>query len=91
MHAMKPVLRRLLRIPALLIECLIRLYQVALSPLLIGYCKFTPTCSEYFIQAVREWGALKGSRLGIRRLLRCTPFGMGGIDTVPRRPTHDHS
>jgi putative membrane protein insertion efficiency factor len=74
------------RLPRLLVECLIRGYQVGISPLLIGSCKFVPSCSEYFIQAVHEWGVFRGSWLGIRRLLRCRPFTMGGIDPVPKRP-----
>ncbi len=74
-------------LPTLLISLLINGYRVALSPLLIGSCRFCPTCSEYFLQAVREWGAIRGSWLGIRRLLRCHPFGTGGLDPVPpRRP-----
>lgn len=69
----------------LFIECLVRFYQVAISPLLIGNCKFIPSCSEYFLQAVREWGVFRGSWLGLRRIARCRPFTMGGIDPVPRR------
>jgi len=75
-------------LPALLIGLLISGYRVALSPLLIGSCRFSPTCSEYFLQAVREWGAVRGSWLGVKRLLRCHPFCLGGLDPVPpRRPT----
>lgn len=70
---------------ALLVEAVVRLYQVALSPVLIGTCKFCPSCSEYFIQAVREWGVVRGGWLGFKRLARCTPWGMGGIDPVPKR------
>jgi len=73
------------KILVLTIECLIRGYQVILSPLLVGTCKFVPSCSEYFIQAVQEWGVFRGSWLGIKRLARCHPFGMGGIDPVPKR------
>lgn len=86
MNGIIPILRRL---PALVLECLVRGYQVALSPLLIGSCKFAPSCSEYFIQAVREWGAVRGGWLGIRRLGRCHPFTRGGIDPVPRRRSID--
>ncbi len=75
----------MLRIPAFLLECLVRLYQVALSPLLVGHCKFIPSCSEYMAQAIREWGVIRGGWLGLRRLARCTPGGIGGIDPVPRR------
>jgi uncharacterized protein len=85
-------MRRLLHLPSraatFLIECLVRGYQVAISPLLIGSCKFVPSCSEYFVEAVREWGVIRGSWLGVRRLLRCRPFTLGGIDPVPRRPEY---
>lgn len=77
--------RHLVRLPALAAECLIRGYQVALSPLLIGNCKFCPSCSEYCVQAIREWGVWRGGWMGVRRLLRCHPFSPGGIDPVPRR------
>ena len=62
---------------------LVRGYQVVLRPLLIGSCNYCPTCSEYFIEAVRKHGAWRGGLLGLRRLLRCHPFGPGGIDPVP--------
>jgi putative membrane protein insertion efficiency factor len=81
--------RTLLRLPALLAECLVRGYQVALSPLLIGHCKFCPSCSDYCIQALREWGLLRGCWLAVRRLLRCHPFSPGGIDMVPTRKKKD--
>ncbi len=74
------VIRRLL---ILYLVMMVRAYQVMLSPLLIGSCKFYPTCSEYCIQAVREWGIVRGGWLGVRRLLRCHPFGPGGLDPVP--------
>lgn len=62
---------------------LVQGYRVGLRPLLIGSCKYCPTCSEYFIEAVRKHGPLRGGWLGIRRILRCTPFGQGGYDPVP--------
>ncbi|HOA75057.1 MAG TPA: membrane protein insertion efficiency factor YidD [Phycisphaerae bacterium] len=81
-----PCLWTILRtLPMLVIQVLIRGYQFIISPLLIGTCKFVPSCSDYFLQAVHEWGVIRGSWLGIRRLARCHPFGMGGIDPVPRR------
>ncbi|GMV95993.1 MAG: membrane protein insertion efficiency factor YidD [Phycisphaerae bacterium] len=70
---------------AVLVEALVRLYQVAVSPLLVGSCKFVPSCSEYMVQAVREWGVIRGGWLGIKRLLRCRPGTLGGPDPVPRR------
>ena len=61
----------------------VRLYQVTLSPLLGGQCRFLPTCSHYMIQAVDKHGALVGGWMGLRRLLRCHPFGRGGYDPIP--------
>src|SRR5690349_13174466 len=78
-------MKRLAALPALVAECLVRGYQLALSPLLIGSCKFCPSCSEYCIQALREWGLWRGGWLAARRFLRCHPFSPGGIDPVPRR------
>ena len=60
-----------------------KLYQVTLRQFLGGHCKFTPTCSEYFIKAVKKHGTIKGGFLGIWRILRCNPFSKGGFDDVP--------
>lgn len=62
---------------------LIRLYQLAVSPLLGGHCRFDPTCSAYAYEAIAKHGLLRGVGLGVRRLLRCHPFHAGGIDPVP--------
>ena len=62
---------------------LVRLYQIVLSPFLGGRCRFEPSCSRYTYEAVERYGALKGSWLGIRRILRCHPFHAGGYDPVP--------
>ena len=64
----------------------IRAYQVLLSPLLGKNCRYTPTCSHYTIEAINEWGALKGSWLGIRRIVSCNPWGGSGYDPVPGNP-----
>jgi putative membrane protein insertion efficiency factor len=61
---------------------LLRAYQVLISPLLPPACIFTPTCSEYAIEAVRQHGALRGCYMAARRLLRCHPFHRGGYDPV---------
>lgn len=61
---------------------LLRFYQVLISPLKPSVCRFYPSCSEYFYQAVEKWGVIKGSYLGIRRLLKCHPFHAGGYDPV---------
>jgi len=58
----------------------VRLYQILLSPLLGRLCRFEPSCSNYFIQAVRKHGPLKGAWRGLCRIGRCHPFHPGGYD-----------
>jgi putative membrane protein insertion efficiency factor len=60
----------------------LRFYKFFLSPVLPGACRFVPTCSEYSIEAVEKYGALKGLYLAVRRILRCHPFHPGGFDPV---------
>ena len=67
----------------------IALYRLTLSRWLGGHCRFFPTCSRYAEEAIRTHGALKGSLLAIRRVLRCNPFGRGGVDPVPPRRLYD--
>jgi putative membrane protein insertion efficiency factor len=64
---------------------LVRAYQVVLSPLFTGCCRFEPSCSNYMIEALQVHGVVKGLYLGVRRLLRCHPFGKSGYDPVPPR------
>lgn len=61
----------------------IRFYQKYISPAKPPCCRFTPTCSQYAIDAIREWGVLIGLVLALWRVLRCNPFGKGGYDPVP--------
>ncbi len=61
----------------------IRFYRRYISPKTPPSCKFRPTCSEYALQALEEWGALRGSAMAIWRILRCNPFSKGGYDPVP--------
>lgn len=76
----------------------IRLYRATLSGWLGGQCRFYPSCSRYAEDAIREHGAVKGTALTAWRVLRCNPFGSGGIDRVPGevryesiiRHDHDH-
>jgi putative membrane protein insertion efficiency factor len=62
---------------------LIRLYQVLLSPLMPPSCRFTPSCSNYAIEAVRRHGFCAGMLLAMKRLVRCHPGNPGGYDPVP--------
>jgi len=62
---------------------IIRLYQKFLSPLLGAQCRYTPTCSQYAVEALQKYGALKGGWLAFKRILSCNPFGGHGHDPVP--------
>jgi putative membrane protein insertion efficiency factor len=62
----------------------IRLYQLLLSPLLGQNCRHDPTCSNYAIQAIEEWGVFKGIWMGIKRIAKCHPWGTFGYDPVPK-------
>ena len=62
---------------------LIRFYQVCISPLKQPSCRFTPTCSQYALEAFRKHGPFKGLYLTVRRILRCHPWGGHGYDPVP--------
>ncbi len=62
---------------------MIYFYQHFISPLKSPCCRFTPTCSEYALQAVEKYGALKGSWLAVKRIIRCNPFCKGGYDPLP--------
>ena len=62
---------------------LVQFYRYALSPLKPSTCRFYRTCSMYMLQALRRYGPLKGSYLGIKRILKCHPFHKGGYDPLP--------
>jgi hypothetical protein len=62
---------------------LIRAYQVVARPLLVGDCRFVPTCSEYAVEAIQRHGSWRGGYLALRRILRCHPWGGGGYEPVP--------
>ena len=64
---------------------LIRVYQIVLSPWLGPACRYSPSCSEYAALAIERHGALRGTWLGLRRILRCHPWGGSGYDPVPER------
>ena len=66
---------------------MIRFYQRHISPHTPPSCRFQPTCSQYALTAVERYGAWKGSRLALWRILRCNPFCKGGYDPVPEDTT----
>ena len=67
-------------LPGTLLIGAARVYQWTLSPLVGRQCRFEPTCSNYFIEAVRKYGAVRGAWRGVRRIGRCHPFHPGGVD-----------
>ena len=73
-------LRHLVKLPGELAILCVKVYQKLLSPLLGQTCRFTPTCSQYFILAVRKYGLLGGLWKGSRRICRCHPWNPGGHD-----------
>lgn len=67
----------------IILIAIIKFYRYFISPLLGNNCRFYPSCSSYALEALEVHGAVKGSFLTIKRLLRCHPFNAGGIDPVP--------
>ena len=76
-------MKTFLRILSFPFVILIKLYQVTLSPLLGPKCRFTPTCSQYAIEALKKHGVIKGLWLAIKRISKCHPWGGHGYDPVP--------
>ena len=68
-----------------ILTILIKSYQKLISPLLGQRCRFYPSCSNYALKAIENYGAFKGTGLSALRLLRCQPFSDGGIDLVPEK------
>jgi uncharacterized protein len=77
--------KKLAQMAGRLLIALVRAYQALLRPLLLGSCKFCPSCSEYAIEAITRHGPWRGGWLAVRRLARCHPWSAGGIDPVPER------
>lgn len=64
---------------------LVKAYQLTLSPIIGRQCRYVPTCSQFAIDALREYGAARGIWMAARRICRCHPFAKGGYDPVPPR------
>lgn len=62
----------------------VRIYQWTISPWLGNNCRHTPSCSQYTIEAIQEWGPIKGIWLGTKRISKCHPWGTSGLDPVPK-------
>ncbi|WP_425395208.1 membrane protein insertion efficiency factor YidD [Aeoliella sp.] len=74
------LLRLLARVPEFVLVTLVRGYQLGISPLIGHHCRFKPSCSQYYILAVKKYGAIRGSWRGIKRIARCHPWNPGGYD-----------
>ena len=83
------ILRYLNALSALFFILLIKIYQLTLSPLLKSNCRYSPTCSEYAITALKEHGLIIGLYYSTKRLLSCHPFGGHGHDPVPKKLIKD--
>lgn len=75
--------RWLMRVMGMALILPIRFYQRFISPLTPPACRFTPTCSQYAVEAIRKYGPLKGGWLALKRICRCHPWGGSGYDPVP--------
>lgn len=73
---------RILSFPVVVI---VKIYQWIISPILPQSCRYTPTCSNYMLEAVKVWGPFKGTWLGLKRIASCHPWGGHGHDPVPER------
>lgn len=77
MHALW---QRVIAVPSWLLIAAVRCYQLGISPFIGPRCRFQPTCSQYFIEAVQKYGAIRGSWKGLCRIGRCHPWGGSGYD-----------
>ena len=80
---MKKILQCLNKLMCFIVVMLIKGYKRFLSPLFMPCCRFTPACSTFCIESIKRFGIIKGSYLGVLRILRCNPLHPGGIDQVP--------
>lgn len=76
------IIKKIIQFPFI---ALVRFYQLVISPLTPASCRYNPTCSQYTIEAIKEWGILKGGWLSIKRISSCHPWGGSGDDPVPKK------
>lgn len=83
---MKKIWKAITYVLSLPLLLLVWIYRYLISPLTPPSCRYTPTCSEYMQEAIKEWGPFKGSLMGFKRLSTCHPWGGHGYDPVPKNP-----
>jgi hypothetical protein len=79
----KSFIGQVLKFLAIPLIIVIKIYQLIISPLFPPSCRFTPTCSNYSVEALQKYGIIKGSWLGFKRIIKCHPWGGSGYDPVP--------
>jgi uncharacterized protein len=72
------------------IQFALRIYKQLISPMMLPACKYTPTCSEYAMEAIDRYGVLRGGAMSVWRVLRCNPFAKGGLDLVVKQDSRSH-
>jgi uncharacterized protein len=82
-HYLKILLSPLNSAISLLMIGLVKVYQYVISPILPNSCRYTPTCSQYAIIAIKKHGVIKGTFLAVKRIISCNPWGGHGHDPVP--------
>ena len=87
---MRSRLRRLRTAPVRIVVFVIQLYRHMVSPLRLPTCRFMPTCSQYAVEALTEFGLIRGGWLATVRLAKCGPWHRGGWDPIPERHPRDH-
>ena len=70
---------------AYIVKIPVWIYKYGISPILPGTCRYSPTCSDYTLQAIQRFGPFKGMKLGLLRILRCHPWGGSGYDPIPHK------
>lgn len=83
-------LRTLRRLPTRAVIFVIELYRMYVSPMRLPTCRFMPTCSQYAVDALTEYGFFRGGWLAAVRLVKCAPWHQGGWDPIPERPHPEH-
>jgi uncharacterized protein len=82
---MSRTLTFVLLIPRNLCVVILRIYRAVISPIYGDVCRYYPSCSAYTLQAIQQYGVVRGSWLGMRRIARCHPWAAGGVDDVPEK------
>jgi putative membrane protein insertion efficiency factor len=85
-----PAVAFVLLVPRNLSVLVLRVYRAVISPLYGDVCRYYPSCSSYALQAIQQYGVVRGSWLGVRRIARCHPWAAGGVDDVPERPDGEY-